>query len=89
MFKQIGPMEIFIVLVVVLIIFGVGKLPSVGRGMGQAIRETRRNTDCERRLFGRVADEEPGAWAQPDRDPVAGAGNGAGSPGQGRGKAGF
>ena len=43
MFKQIGPMEIFIVLVVVLIIFGVGKLPSVGRGMGQAIREFRSN----------------------------------------------
>lgn len=34
-------MEIMLILVVVLIIFGVGKLPSVGRGMGQAIKEFR------------------------------------------------
>lgn len=39
--RGIGPLEIFLILVVVLIIFGVGKLPSVGRGMGQAIKEFR------------------------------------------------
>ena len=39
--KGIGPLEIFLILVVVLIVFGVGKLPSVGRGMGQAIKEFR------------------------------------------------
>ena len=41
MFNRFGPMEIFLILMVVLIIFGVGKLPSVGRGMGQAIKEFR------------------------------------------------
>ena len=40
-FTRIGPLEIFLILLVVLIIFGVGKLPSAGRGMGQAIREFR------------------------------------------------
>ena len=40
MFNRIGPLEIFLVLVVIMIIFGVGKLPSVGRGMGQAIKES-------------------------------------------------
>ncbi len=39
--RGIGPMEIILILVVVMIIFGVGKLPSVGRGMGQAIKEFR------------------------------------------------
>jgi sec-independent protein translocase protein TatA len=39
--RGIGPLEIFLILVVVLIIFGVGKLPSVGKGMGQALREFR------------------------------------------------
>ena len=39
--RGIGPLEIFLILVVVLIIFGVGKLPSAGRGMGQAIKEFR------------------------------------------------
>ncbi len=39
--RGIGPLEIFLILVVVMIIFGVGKLPSVGKGMGQAIKEFR------------------------------------------------
>jgi sec-independent protein translocase protein TatA len=40
-FRNIGPLEIGLILVGVLIIFGVGKLPSVGRGMGQALKEFR------------------------------------------------
>jgi sec-independent protein translocase protein TatA len=39
--RGIGPLEIFLILVVVMIIFGVGKLPQAGRGMGQAIKEFR------------------------------------------------
>ena len=39
--RGIGPLEIFLILVVIMILFGVGKLPSVGRGMGQAIKEFR------------------------------------------------
>lgn len=34
----IGTTELIIILVIVLIIFGVGKLPSIGTGIGQAIR---------------------------------------------------
>ena len=37
--RGIGPLEIGLLLVVIMILFGVGKLPSVGRGMGQALRE--------------------------------------------------
>ena len=40
-FMRPGPMELIIVLVVVLIIFGVGKLPEIGGAMGKAIREFR------------------------------------------------
>ena len=39
MFQNIGPLQVIIVLVIVLLLFGVGKLPQVGRGMGQAINE--------------------------------------------------
>lgn len=39
MFSQIGPLQIVIILVIVLLLFGVGKLPQVGKGMGQAINE--------------------------------------------------
>jgi len=38
MFKSIGPMEIILILVIVFIFFGVGKLPQVGEAMGKAIR---------------------------------------------------
>ena len=38
---RFGPMELIIVLVVVFIIFGVGRLPEIGGAMGKAIKEFR------------------------------------------------
>ena len=38
---RIGPLEIVIILVVILIIFGVGRLPEVGGGIGKGLREFR------------------------------------------------
>ena len=38
MFQRLGPLEIGIILVIILIIFGVGKLPQVGGAIGKAIR---------------------------------------------------
>jgi len=38
---RFGPMELIIVLVVVLIIFGVGRLPEIGGAMGKAIKQFR------------------------------------------------
>lgn len=38
MFKSIGPMELILILVIVIIFFGVGKLPQVGESLGKAIR---------------------------------------------------
>ena len=38
-FGSIGPPELIIILVIILILFGVGKLPEVGRGLGKGIRE--------------------------------------------------
>jgi sec-independent protein translocase protein TatA len=36
---NIGPMEIAVVLIIALVIFGPKKLPELGRGLGQGIRE--------------------------------------------------
>jgi len=36
--KSIGPLELIIVLVIVLMVFGVGKLPQVGAAIGKTIR---------------------------------------------------
>jgi sec-independent protein translocase protein TatA len=40
----IGMPELIIILVIILIIFGVGKLPEIGGGMGKAIRNFRQAT---------------------------------------------
>ncbi|MBI2862076.1 MAG: twin-arginine translocase TatA/TatE family subunit [Chloroflexi bacterium] len=38
----IGPWEVLVVLAIVLIIFGAGKLPEVGGALGKGIRQFRR-----------------------------------------------
>lgn len=40
----IGMPELIIILVIILIIFGAGKLPEIGGGMGKAIRNFRQAT---------------------------------------------
>ena len=40
----IGMPELVIILVIVLLIFGVGKLPEIGSGLGKAIRDFRKST---------------------------------------------
>lgn len=37
-FGGLGPWEMAIVLVVILIVFGAGKLPTIGNSLGQAIK---------------------------------------------------
>ncbi len=43
----IGPTELIIVLVIVIIVFGVGKLPEVGGALGKGIKEFRNATTDE------------------------------------------
>ena len=35
---KLGPLEIVLILVIILVIFGVGKLPQVGAALGKSIR---------------------------------------------------
>ena len=39
---HLGPLEIGLIVVLVLIIFGVGKLPQVGGALGKSLREFRK-----------------------------------------------
>jgi sec-independent protein translocase protein TatA len=38
-FSSIGPLEIFLIIVVLLVIFGSKRLPSLGRSLGTGMRE--------------------------------------------------
>ena len=35
---NLGPMELIIILVIVILIFGVNKIPKLGKGLGEGIR---------------------------------------------------
>jgi sec-independent protein translocase protein TatA len=43
----VGPPELILILVIVVIIFGVGKLPEVGGALGKGIREFRKASTDE------------------------------------------
>jgi sec-independent protein translocase protein TatA len=42
MFRSFGPLEIGLIVLIILIVFGVGKLPQVGGAIGKSIREFRK-----------------------------------------------
>ncbi|MDO8568143.1 MAG: twin-arginine translocase TatA/TatE family subunit [Dehalococcoidales bacterium] len=41
---RLGPMEIGLILVIVLIVFGVGRLPQIGGAIGKSISEFRKSS---------------------------------------------
>ncbi|HET9888190.1 MAG TPA: twin-arginine translocase TatA/TatE family subunit [bacterium] len=47
MFRQIGATEVLLIALVVLLLFGGTKIPSLMRGLGQGIREFRREVRGE------------------------------------------
>jgi sec-independent protein translocase protein TatA len=42
---SVGMPELMIILVIVLIVFGAGKLPHIGENLGKAIRNFKKSTD--------------------------------------------
>ncbi len=51
-FLGLGPGELLLIMVLALIVFGPGKLPEIGQGLGRAVREFRKATDSITREFG-------------------------------------
>ncbi|MBI2858643.1 MAG: twin-arginine translocase TatA/TatE family subunit [Chloroflexi bacterium] len=47
MFKSFGPTELIIILVIVLLIFGAGKLANIGGALGKSIREFKKSSQGE------------------------------------------
>ncbi|HZS02476.1 MAG TPA: twin-arginine translocase TatA/TatE family subunit [Chloroflexota bacterium] len=47
MVPHLGPMELVIILVIALMIFGAGKLPEVGSALGRGIKEFKKSTTEE------------------------------------------
>lgn len=51
MLGNLGPMELFIILVIVLVVFGARRVPEIGASIGKGIREFKRNiSDVDRQI---------------------------------------
>jgi sec-independent protein translocase protein TatA len=46
MFDKIGPLQLVIILIIVVMIFGVGKLPQAAGSLGKAMREFRKESQA-------------------------------------------
>jgi len=64
MLGNIGPLEIIVVLIIALIVFGPKRLPELGSSLGRGIREFRNTPAAEQ-----PAAPEPGAVAEPEVAP--------------------
>ena len=61
-FGNLGPLELLMILVIVLVIFGAKRVPEIGASIGKGIREFKRNiSDVDRQI------QEPERDARSDR----------------------
>lgn len=70
---NVGPLELAIVLVIALIVFGPKRLPELGRSLGRGIREFRGSLSGEHdhEPRGEVEAPKPGGEVEPLRPPAA------------------
>ncbi len=55
---RLGPTELILILVIVMILFGVGKLPQIGGALGKGMREFRKGTSATDEKSGAVEKAE-------------------------------
>ena len=67
-FFNLGPWEILLILVVVLILFGAKRLPELARGLGQGVNEFRDAVDSSKKEIIDGLDSEPNAKKENDSE---------------------
>lgn len=63
MLPHLGVPELIIILVIIIIIFGVGRLPEIGGAIGRGIREFRKAQEEPEKLPPTPSEEEKGTKA--------------------------
>ena len=74
---SIGPLELAIVFVIVLVIFGPKRIPEVGRSFGRGVRELKDSLSMEKKKEDKRASVSERATSPP---PTRGDGEGPGTP---------
>ncbi|MDY6305520.1 MAG: twin-arginine translocase TatA/TatE family subunit [Oribacterium sp.] len=67
MFGRIGPMELILILIIALVIFGPSKLPQIGKALGESIKEFKKGAS----EISDVVNEPVKTEAQPKSDAPA------------------
>lgn len=57
--QSLGPMEIFVVVFIILLLFGAKKLPELAKGMGKAMKEFKKATKDVEDDIKSAMDEDP------------------------------
>ncbi len=70
MIGNIGPVQLLIILLIVLLVFGTKRIRSLGSDLGGAIREFRKGVseESDKDSPKAVGGNDPGESARPDRD---------------------
>jgi sec-independent protein translocase protein TatA len=75
---NIGPLELAIVFVIILVIFGPKRIPEVGRSFGRGIRELKQSLSMEKKKDDKGA-SEPASVSERATSPPPTRGDGEGS----------
>ncbi len=67
-FFNLGPWEILLILVVVLVLFGAKRLPELARGLGQGINEFRDAVDSSKKEIIDGIENDPGNKLEKDSE---------------------
>lgn len=59
MLPKFGPVELILILVIVTMLFGVGKLPELFGAVGRGVREFRKNSEVKDDVVEAPADDTP------------------------------
>ena len=65
MFGRLGPVELILILIIALVIFGPSKLPQIGRSLGEAIQEFKKGTRAVDDELNNIMKDNP---TKPDND---------------------
>ncbi|MCZ6673297.1 MAG: twin-arginine translocase TatA/TatE family subunit [Verrucomicrobia bacterium] len=68
--QSLGPLEIFVVVFLILLLFGAKKLPELARGMGKAMKEFKKATKDVEEDIRTAMEEEPEVEVKKEPKPV-------------------
>ncbi len=62
---KIGPLELVLVLAIVLLIFGAGRLPEIGQALGKSIRAFKKSSSSDEDSEAKKSKEQPPTQTPP------------------------